>query len=908
MLAGTITGRVWFDTNGNGQQDGAELTNASVRMTLLRSGNTIAQADTVNGIYTLSNIPAGSGYYVEFNLPDGYTMGPTDAGNGALDNDFNAATFGAVKAQCPSGYITVNDGQTQDYDAGLTLGATLTVFNWNDVNRNGLQDGGATEQNGLPSGNNDLRPVPGSSYGFASLVTGANGVGSFTNVRPGTFNLVASKFGWTPTIANAGADALDSDINDAGNSPQFTLAPGEVRTNIDAGFFDQSLATGAITGRAWLDNGDGIRHTTETNLTGDYSYDLYRSPDATVGNADDQYVTTRITDANHTYQFSGLAPGNYYVRAQPATGFLLTLLRQGGNPAVDSDFHPTSSFTRMLTVTAGATVANIDAGYVPGSARVGNLVWNDLDADGVKDTNEPGLANAVVRLYSASNLLVGAPVTTTSSGLYSFTGLTPGNYYLQISPPLGYLASPKDQAADSVDSDIDPATFRTIAFAVIAGQTHNQWDAGFYLGATIGNRVFRDKVPKNGLQDASEVGLAGAAVRLYNANSQPLATTTSDVNGAYSFVGVPTGQYFLHVTPPSGYLVTTCDVNNNTSDQTDNDFDPLTNTTVVFNVTRGLTYNQWDAGLYLGAQVGDKVWLDSDRDGRQQGNDPGKQSVVVRLKTLGPDNIAGNADDVQVKQTSTNANGVYKFLGVADGAYYVEFVRPSGYVFTQRNVGDDLGDSDAGLNNGRTAVFTIVNSANNLTLDAGLVAAATVVTHVGRDDDDDGVLDPGDPGIPGVVITIIDPGNGVVGDNDDRVLRRGATNNGGNIPLDNLPSGKLAVRVDLPAGYRFSPPGQGTDLTRDSDIYHLCDGYGYSFSFTVAAAASVGLSVGLVPLKGAVEGTVWNDRNRNQVRDGGLIKGANPDLVLAIDVSGSTTSRMACPPPADHSMMKWPHC
>jgi len=160
--------------------------------------------------------------------------------------------------------------------------------------------------------------------------------------------------------------------------------------------------------------------------------------------------------------------------------------------------------------------------------------------------------------------------------------------------------------------------------------------------------------------------------------------------------------------------------------------------------------NIWDAGLFLGAKVGDKVWLDTNGNGRQDAGEPGKAGVDIKLKLAGPDgNVA--ADDAIVAQTGTNASGVYSVVGIDNGTYYIEFSRPTGFVFTLRNQGDDLDDSDAGRSSSRSPQFTIVNYAGNLSIYAGLVQAVSVSGHVGVDNNGDGTIDPG-PGRSGVSV------------------------------------------------------------------------------------------------------------------------------------------------------------
>lgn len=64
-------------------------------------------------------------------------------------------------------------------------------------------------------------------------------------------------------------------------------------------------------------------------------------------------------------------------------------------------------------------------------ATISGLKWNDVDADGVKDTTEPGLANWTIFLDTNQNgqLDTGETSTTTdANGNYTFTNLAAGTY------------------------------------------------------------------------------------------------------------------------------------------------------------------------------------------------------------------------------------------------------------------------------------------------------------------------------------------------------------------------------------------------------------------------------------------------------------------------------------------------
>ena len=99
-----------------------------------------------------------------------------------------------------------------------------------------------------------------------------------------------------------------------------------------------------------------------------------------------------------------------------------------------------------------AVIGANDPLWVP---AIGDLVWKDLDADGIQDPEEPGIGGVTVRLFDAEGVELDS-TTTDNSGRYSFRELWYGEYHVEIDIPGGYKASPRDQGADeTVDSDID---------------------------------------------------------------------------------------------------------------------------------------------------------------------------------------------------------------------------------------------------------------------------------------------------------------------------------------------------------------------------------------------------------------------------------------------------------------------
>ena len=132
---------------------------------------------------------------------------------------------------------------------------------------------------------------------------------------------------------------------------------------------------------------------------------------------------------------------------------------------------------------------------LPPKLTLGDFVWNDIDADGIQDAGEPGIAGVTVFLYTENGALVDSTITD-MHGLYSFTYFPLGEYYIEFSLPSGYRFSPKDQGADEAkDSDADPVTGRTDIAVFSPEQYDTSWDAGMYQLGTSGYAVHKNHPP-----------------------------------------------------------------------------------------------------------------------------------------------------------------------------------------------------------------------------------------------------------------------------------------------------------------------------------------------------------------------------------------------------------------------------
>ncbi len=440
------------------------------------------------------------------------------------------AVVGANGRLYIAGYVTADNSSVPGpLIAAIQLGnqsppqtGSLSGFTFDDTNTNGQFDSGEQKTSGKTvfldtNGNGTL------DASERSTVTDANGNYTFSNLDAGTYH-VRRVF-----PAGYGYSTAPIDV---------TLAAGQNLGNLAIGSEPVSSPppqTGSLVGFTFDDkNVDGQYETGEVKTGGKTVF-----LDTNGNNALDAGERSTVTDSSGNYSFTNLPAGTYHVRRVFPDGWTYS------TAAID------------VTLAAGQTITNLAIGSKAGPTNppptqtsISGFTFDDTDADGVYDSNEPKTSGKTVFLDTNENGQLDSgerSVVTDSSGSFTFNNLSAGTYHVRRVFPSGWtystapididLSSGESVAAVAIGSK--PVSQQT---GIIRGFTFNdtnengQYDTGEQK--TSGKRVFLD-VNNNGFPDPNDVQAFSAA------------------DGSFSFTDLAAGTYHVRREFPSGYTYST---------------------------------------------------------------------------------------------------------------------------------------------------------------------------------------------------------------------------------------------------------------------------------------------------------------------------------------------------------------
>jgi uncharacterized repeat protein (TIGR01451 family) len=638
----------------------------------------------------------------------------------------------------------------------------------------------------------------------------------------------------------------------------------------------------------WLDmNQNGIQDSGEAGIN-NIKVQLWQdlATDVLVATT---YTATDFNGNLGKYNFGNLLDGDYYATFVLPDGYEVTAFQTGGDTAKDSDVDTTLdrdsnvSTYETPTTTLGSPEADLswDMGIYPNAthAAVGDYVWFDDNKDGIQNDNNDS-EDIVVILYKSDGTLYDTTVTSKTGHYLFYENVDPGQeyYVLFVTHDIYGLTYENRGGDDAIDSDANNSK-RTPDFIInspsndypgfdslTVNNVNLSVDGGLVLGASLGDYVWYDK-DADGKQESGEPGIAGVVVTLMRETDGVIAaTTTTDSSGKYLFESLIPGDYnvtfdWSGVNPATHpYQLSSVDqAGGNDSLDSDGALDP-NNTQKAYIQTITLAQKDvdltLDLGLYRHASYGDKVWIDYNGNGQQDGtpDEYGVSGVHVKLFQ----------DTTLIAETDTNALGEYLFDDLTPAKdYRAEFsALPANYVFTSKDIGHNSSDSDVAIANGKTTTTTLSSDENDMSWDAGIYIPASLGNYVWEDLNVNGIQDVGENNVSGIGVYLY-----YANDTDNSILST-MTDSNGIYGFSGLRPDSYIVGFDA-ADYMITLLNLGADDSADSDITFNknADGYYLTASETLVSDENNDtIDAGLYEYA-SLGNRVWYDNDRDGMQD-----------------------------------------
>jgi protocatechuate 3,4-dioxygenase beta subunit len=723
---------------------------------------------------------------------------------------------------------------------------TISGQTYDDKNGNGTKD---KTDGGLQGMTVNLIDAQ-SGFVLDTRTTDASGMYTFTNLVPKKYRIREMlPAGWQQTTS----DPPDLDTHGLDN------------LTVDFGNFKLI----AISGQLFNDQtGDGIKAGTDVGIPNVTFFLL---------NATGNVIDTQATGPNGAYKFSGVGPGMYRVSESLPAGWTLT------TPAPSA-----------ITAQSQADVGGVDFGNFQ-NITISGQVFDDQNASGGEDPQEPILPNWTVRLLKSGVTQPVAVQTSDTSGNYAFPNLGPGTYTIQEVVPAGWTGTGVSPPPIAAMSGIDVPGVNLGNFRLIA----------------VTGTVYEDANANGGL-DQHESGQSGWAVKLFSTSGVQLASTTSAADGSYTLPNLAPGTYRVREVVQTGFTQTSVNppdtvVNFDGAGIAHVDFGNFFNVSIagqVFQDTNGngrldtgeTALAGWTLQLFDAVTGNQLASQTSDAQGKYVFNNLGPGTYRVReAPQSGSSQSSAVPDDIAVHLSGVNSNGInfgnFKNIGISGEAFEDQngdgqlgpaeqgqsgwaiqlFDAVSHRLVSQQTTG--LGGGFSFTNIGPGTFFIREVAQDGWTQSSGMVAPFQTVSGTGignlnignfrfasiagqnfLDFDGNGVKNVSETGLQGWKIFLLNAGDG-------KLVASAVTDAGGNYSFNSVGPGTFHVRAEPRTGWVQTSPLL-PDLTPSS---------GSSFT---------GQNLGNFQL-GIVAGNVFYDLNADAVANGNDVGFANAELELS---------------------------
>ncbi len=633
---GSLSGTVYYDDNFSSVRENGERAASNVTVTLIdANGKTVATARTDrNGLYQFENLAPGD-YRIRMTPVSGYAFTKEGAGSIVLNQEDGEGLSRVIT-------VVMGDMLTNQ-NIGLIEPATVSGVVFADANDNGLYD---KNEKGLRGTVIKLMQENGEA---ASTTVDSSGKFSFNALMPGEYYLryeLPENAVFAPRVDGGNAIVGDGNI---GAGDWFTLKVGGKHTSPVCGGLD----LGVISGLTFMDgNGNGLMDEEEQLLAG---VEIVLTP-----TREDLQSFHIITDENGAFLMENLRPDTYTLTVICPENRVLSRM-----PKVSLGLkNGLAEQTVKLTVGMGSQWTEQMLGCVAPSSWHGEAYY-DANENGVRDEGDAPAGGETILLRDADSGESIMTVQTMADGTFAFEGVAPGEYILAFTLGNGAL-EPVDGDSSFTVTDGEAVSART----TIQENTRYEGELLSIIRETsLGGKVWLD-------QAGDAVPVADAVIVLLDGSGTLVGEAVTDAEGAYEFNGLMPGDYTIEAMVPDGHAL----VDISDPRLADRNLISILQHTYGAHGTSGTItvemaqhQQHLDIGCVLPGRLGDRVWLDLNGNGLQDGDEDGIPGVVIELLRNGE----------VVATTTSDQYGYYVLENLYPCEYIIRATFPAEVVPTQ---------------------------------------------------------------------------------------------------------------------------------------------------------------------------------------------------------------------------------
>jgi len=449
------------------------------------------------------------------------------------------------------------------------------------------------------------------------------------------------------------------------------------------------------------------------------------------------------------------------------------------------------------TYTVTATSGSDQTGLLFGNFQLvtfAGTVYNDLNGNGVLDQGDPGLQGWTVNLLDSSGNIV-ATTTSADDGTYSFSDVGPSTYTIEEVNQTGwYQTEPVNP----------PGTYTEQA---ISSTNLSGLDFGNFQLVNVTGQVYNDRNGNGSNDGGTDPGLQGWTVLLLDPSGNTVATTTSDMNGNYMFANLFPGTFTVEEILQAGWIQT----------------QPVNPNYYQFTTQSGMNQTGLDFGNFVNSEnFYGTVYNDLVGNGIVDAYDPPLAGWTINVLNSGGSVVA----------TTTSAkDGTYSFTALPVQQYTIQEVTPPGWVITEPT--------------NPPGTYTLPGLSGIYTgLDFGNFQLVSVSGNVYNDLNGNGNQDPGDAGLKGWMVDVIN--------SSGQVVASALTDPNGNYTIGSIGPGSYTLAEVVQSGWVETQPVNPT-----------------YYSFTTSSGTNIAGGIFGNFQTVTLSGEVYNDLNGDGMIDPG---------------------------------------